>query len=137
MGRPSLYTQELGDKICERLAEGESLLAICRDIQISEGTVRTWVRDHQDFATNYARAREIGDDVEFEKLNEMASERPPTVKGFTDAGWVAWKKNQIDTFKWSLARKRPKKYGDKMQHTGGDGDGPVQFVITRAGSKEK
>jgi hypothetical protein len=48
---------------------------------------------------------------------------------------VNWKRNQIDTFKWMLARKLPKKYGDKIAHTGEDG-GAIQFVVTRAGRKE-
>ncbi len=30
-GRPSLYTEVLATRICKRLAEGESLRAICRD----------------------------------------------------------------------------------------------------------
>ncbi len=30
-GRPSLYTEALAAKICRRLAEGETLRAICRD----------------------------------------------------------------------------------------------------------
>ncbi len=30
-GRPSLYTDALAAKICARLAEGETLRAICRD----------------------------------------------------------------------------------------------------------
>ena len=31
IGRPSLYTEALAAKICRRLAEGESLRAICAD----------------------------------------------------------------------------------------------------------
>ena len=31
MGRPTDYRQETADAICERLANGESLRAICRD----------------------------------------------------------------------------------------------------------
>ncbi len=30
-GRPSLYTEALAAKLCERLAEGESLRTICAD----------------------------------------------------------------------------------------------------------
>ncbi len=30
-GRPSLYTEALAADICRRLAEGETLRAICRD----------------------------------------------------------------------------------------------------------
>jgi hypothetical protein len=135
--RQTKYTPEIAAEICGRLAEGESLRSICRDERIpAESTVRGWDLDNvQGFSAEFKRAREIGTDVEFERLAEMASEEPRTVKGFTDAGWVNWKRNQIDTFKWMLARKLPKKYGDKIAHTGEDG-GAIQFVVTRAGRKE-
>lgn len=121
MGRPSLYTQELGDQICDQLSEGGiSLRAICRDLQISYSTVLTWVRDDEAFANQYARARETGDDADFDGLIDLASQPPPTVKGFTDAGWVAWQKNLVEAYKWSLSKRRPKKYGEKteIEHVG-------------------
>ena len=124
MGRPSLYTVELGNQICEKLAEGGvSLRGICRNLQISYSTVLQWVTDNKDFADQYARAREIGDDADFDGLIDLASEKPPTVKGFTDAGWVSWQKNLIDAHKWSLSKRRPKKYGEKIQqeHSGSVG----------------
>lgn len=129
------YTPELGEAICERLKDGVSLLQTCRELNIKESTVRWWALEIPEFSANYARARELGDDAEFERLTEMAAEEPRlTAQGFVDSGWVTWKKNQIDTHKWSLARKRPKKYGDKLQHSGDD-DNPIQFVVTRSGRK--
>jgi hypothetical protein len=42
-GRPTLYTPETVDRICDRLADGESLKAICREPGMpSERTVLTW-----------------------------------------------------------------------------------------------
>ena len=37
-----------------------------------------------------------------------------------DIGWVAWKRVQIDTMKWLLSKRNPKKYGDKigLEHSG-------------------
>jgi hypothetical protein len=131
----SLYTAELAEAICDRLQDGKSLSESARELNLKESTVRTWVMDNPEFAAKYARAREIGDDVEFERLSELASQPPEkTPQGFVDSGWVQWKRNQIDTFKWQLARKRPRKYGDKMAHVGED-DGPIQFLVTRSGRK--
>src|SRR6185312_4418034 len=122
MARPSSYSEEIADRICDRLMRGDSLNAICsEDAFPPESTVRQWVTDNREgFSAKYARAREIGADREFDQLNAIASEEPPKVKGFVDSGWVAWKRNQIDTMKWSLARKLPKKYGHKLDlnHSG-------------------
>lgn len=114
-GRPTEYTPELGDEICVGLEDGESLLSVCRRLNLKESTVRRWAKDHPDtFGAKYTRAREDGDDIEFERLWELASEEPPVGKYGVDAGWVTWKRNQIDTAKWMLARKRPKKYSEKV-----------------------
>jgi hypothetical protein len=121
MGRPSTYTATVAALICERLEGGESLREICADIGVSHATVLTWARDNEEFANQYARARAIGEDVDFDRLTDDAAEEPRlTVQGSVDPGWVAWKRLQIDTRKWALGKKQPKKYGDKQQveHSG-------------------
>jgi len=56
------YTRELDETICQRLANGEALKAICReDAMPASRTVRTWVaKDLNGFAARYAQARELG-----------------------------------------------------------------------------
>ncbi len=45
-GRPSLYTDKLAAEICRRLAEGESLRAICADKAMPGiSTVMGWLFD--------------------------------------------------------------------------------------------
>ena len=60
-GRPSVYTPQLADEICERLAAGESLRAICADPHMPDKhRVREWALDDRDgFSPRYARARQI------------------------------------------------------------------------------
>lgn len=127
-GRPSHFTQELADEICARLSEGgKSLRTVCEELNIHHTTVLTWARDNPQFADQYARARVIADDVDFDDIVDEASEPPPTVKGFVDAGWVAWKRNLIDAKKWSLSKRRPKKYGDRTV-LAGDPEEPIRVV---------
>jgi hypothetical protein len=118
-----MYSQEVADAICARLAKGESLRGICAGEGMPDhSTVLKWARENEAFGNQYARAREDGDDFEFEGLEQLADEAPPrTVSGSVDAAWVTWQKNRVDLRKWTLARKRPKKYGDKLElgHTGG------------------
>jgi hypothetical protein len=138
------YDQATANEICRRLAEGESLRSICRDKaneMPSHSQVLEWARVNDHFANQYARAREIGDEVEFEGLEELADETPERDdKGRVDPGWVAWQRGRIDVRKWTLARKRPKKYGDKLE-LAGDPDRPlavtaIELVAKRRGGND-
>ena len=62
VGRPSLYTPELGELIAKRLADGETLRSVCRDAGMpDERRVRAWAADPgHPFSDSYARAREVG-----------------------------------------------------------------------------
>jgi hypothetical protein len=58
-GRPSIYSQELADRICERLASGEWIRAICRDDGMpSWSTIFKWLKEKPEFAAQYGRTKE-------------------------------------------------------------------------------
>ena len=68
-GRPTVYTEAIASEVCERLAAGESLNAICRDAHMpAENRVREWALDDRadkggtgaGFAARYTRARSVG-----------------------------------------------------------------------------
>lgn len=59
-GRPSLYTVELGEYICDRMAEGATLVEICREEGMPKPmTVSGWTDQHPNFNLAYARARAL------------------------------------------------------------------------------
>lgn len=130
-----MFTQEAADRICATLREGHSLRHAAKEEGVDPSTVLRWKDANPEFAQQYTRAREIGYDVDFEQLENMAAEQPPqTASGSTDAGWVAWKRLQIDTKKWALSKKAPKKYGDKVEQTHQVGESVTKLVreIVRA-----
>ena len=133
-GRPSLYSDKLAAKICQRLAEGESLRAICRDQAMPDkATVLRWLGDEKNagFRDQYAHAREMQADRFAEEILEIADDTSEDWstdkdgKKTLDHEHVQRSRLRIDTRKWLMARMAPKKYGDKMQHTG-DGGGPIR-----------
>lgn len=145
-GRPSSYTPEIAALICERLAAGESLRAICRDDGMPDrSTVAKWViEDVGGFSSQYTRARDIGLDVLAEEALAIADtpqEGEETEQ--TDDGYkvkrgdmLGHRKLQVDTRKWYLSKLAPKKYGERtaMELTGADG-GPVQISDTERAAK--
>lgn len=121
MARPTDYSQQLAQTICDRLANGESLRAICRDPEMPvKLTVLRWLNKYDEFSSQYAYARQLQAEGEFDEMEELAATATPET--------VQIVKLQIDTRKWVLARKAPKKYGDRMA-IAGDGESPLNVVI--------
>lgn len=112
------YSKELADAICARLAEGESLRKACKNTEggPAVSTFLLWCSNDAALAEQYARARATGTDAEFEELADLEEMQPERDdKGKIDPGFVAWKKLQIDTKKWALSKKAPRKYGEKLE----------------------
>ncbi len=121
-GRPSLYTDKLAAKICWRLAEGESLRAICADKAMPGlSTVMGWLFDdkHEGFPAQDARAREAQAELRADEIVDIAD---GVEHGASEAVQAA--RLRVDARKWIAAKLLPKRYGDKVQHTG-DGGGPI------------
>lgn len=117
-----MYSQDIADAICARLAEGESLRGICRDEGMpSAPTVIRWIRENKPFAEQYAMAREAGYQLLADQLLEIAddSSRDTYVDDNgntrTDTEVVARSRLRLDTRKWMLSKMLPKVYGDKVE----------------------
>lgn len=116
-GAPSIYTPELAEEICHRLAQGESLRSICRDEHMPDrGTVLRWVikPDHP-FAPLYIEAREAGGYADADDISELVQEiRTGTVD--EKAGRV-----MLHGMMWLAERKAPKKHSPRQELTGPEG----------------
>jgi hypothetical protein len=124
-GRPSLYSEDLADEICERIANDEGLSAICRDPRMpTRTTVYRWCRESETFRDNYARARE---DQGHTQADEMKEVRRKLEAGEIDAHTA---RVLSDILKWEAGKRSPRYYGDKIQHTGLDGETPVHTKLT-------
>ena len=135
-GRPTSFTQEIADTICERLMHGETLRQIVLDEAMPHrATVHRWLATNETFRDQYAQAREYQADTIFDEMFDIADD------GSND--WMLRKQGddeievinhehiqrsrlRIDTRKWALARMAPKKYGEKIETTlKGDSDAPL------------
>jgi len=125
IGRPSSHTPEIADEICLRLAEGESLRAICRDDHMpSRETVRKWLRDEtiDRFIGQYAQAREDQAESLADQVLEIAMATTPET--------VVADRLRVDALKWLAGKLKPKVYGNlqRIEQTGADG-GPILEVV--------
>lgn len=123
-GRPTLYSLKIALEICDRIADGESLVKICSDPKMPKKTaVYEWLLRHKEFAEIYARAREDQADTLADEIHAISDELPQQIvddKGKTryDSAYVQWQKNRVDARKWVAAKLKPKKYSDRIAHVG-------------------
>jgi len=149
MAGVSTYTQKIGDAICNRLAEGESLRSICKDEdQPSMATVFKWLNDFPAFSEQYARAREEQAEALADEITSIAdevgtrslvNEEGEEVLVAFDATAVARNRLRIDARKWVASKLKPKKYGDKMMLADSDGNNlpAPQFIIQPVAAKSE
>ena len=148
-GRPSSFTQEVADIICERLADGESLRSICEaDGMPSKATVFNWLLkpEHSGFFDQYTRARELQADSHVDEMPDIADDSSNDYITKTNADGSTYEqvnsehiqrsRLRIDTRKWIAERMRPKKYGAKVALTDPDG-GPLVVQVLKLSDAEK
>ncbi len=100
-------------KLCERIAKGESKVAVCEDARMpGYSTVTAWLKEDETggLQAAYALARE--DQADYLADVILAESRA--------GGDVQRQRLIVDTMKWSAAHLKPKAYGDKLdiKHTG-------------------
>lgn len=137
--KPVRFTAALGDLICNLLAEGKSLVTICKlENKPHVSTVFDWLakgtgemarEPYKTFADKYARAREAQAEFYASEIIDIADDATQD-ELFTDEGkrvcnaeFVMRSKLRVDARKWVASKLLPKKYGEKIQaeHTGKDG----------------
>jgi len=140
-GRPTKFNQQTADLICMMLSEGMSLRQILKADTVgalpAQSTVYEWLIRHPLFAEQYARAREEQADTNADEILDIADEMPPEYtdkEGRTslDATYINWQKNRIEARKWTAAKLRPKKYGDRVALEGVEGGAAIKTEDTNA-----
>jgi hypothetical protein len=125
MPYPSKKTPELIEQVLTRLAHGETLAALGRELDFHPNNWSVWVREDEALAIAYQRARDVGADVIAEDVLRIIDEEPERVVEIDkdgnratsriDSAAVSWAKNRAEMRLKLLAKWNPKKYGDKQQ----------------------
>lgn len=109
----------MADDICNKIADGQSLRAICKDEEYPDrSTVFRWLADpaNTEFRDQYALAREASADADADDIGHYARE---AAEGRIEP---AAARAAIDGLKWSAGKRKPKVYGDKVALVGGGKD---------------
>lgn len=126
------FSKEIFDTICERIAGGESLRAICADDDMPhDSTVCRWLAadDGGELCQQYAHARERQADAIFDEILEIADDARNDWMAANGEDAEAFRLNgehvqrsklRIDARKWMAGKLKPKVYGDRLDLTNSD-----------------
>jgi hypothetical protein len=145
-GQPTIYTDAIADKICARLANGESLVTICKDKDMPcRAAVQRWLQEdrHKGFIDKYARAHTEQADFYASQIIEIADEDIATVQRgedsqevVFDSTAVARNRLRVDARKWYASKLAPKKYGEKLALGQADDLLPLVTIKDLTGRKD-
>lgn len=121
------FTQDLFDRICDRIADGESLRDICREYdKPNKGTFFRWLATDKALADQYAKAKEAQAEFMADEIMNIADDGTNdwieqrgddgAIKAYKFNGEaVARSRLRVDARKWVAAKLLPKKYGEKTE----------------------
>ena len=127
-GRPTKYSKEIADEICQLIATSSNgLNIICKsnDSLPCVGTVYNWINEYPEFLNKYTRAREEQADFMADEILSIADDATndfmTVIKGdkkydVENKEWTSRSKLRVEARKWVAAKLKPRKYGDKIDH---------------------
>jgi len=111
-----MVTDKQAAQVLELLADGMSLRAACRKVEISRAKDILDLVDHDEaYAAHYAHARERGYTMLGEDLLQVSDD--DTIEPNS-------RRIMVDTRKWMLAKMLPKRFGEKLELSGKLTTGP-------------
>ena len=121
MPTPSTFTVETFFAILDRIRNGETLKAICREDGMPDpNTFRRWVRDFPERERLYDKARLDGTDALADELIDIAWDTSHDTivdaKGRATCNheWIARSRLKSETIRFLLMKLNPRRYGEKM-----------------------
>ena len=159
LGRPTVFTPKVGETICARMCDGESLREICLDEKMpTRSSVHLWLVQAKGedpapglkiFSDQYKEAVEVRAENMFDELegiaddgqNDWMEKEAKDGSSYTvlDHEHVQRSRLRIDTRKWKLSKMLPKRFGERSTITTEDEEGntvPIQGNIIQFASQK-
>ena len=130
------WTDETASQVCEDIESGLTLRAVAEKNGISKALILKKVAISPEFRDQYARAMDVRTEVDCDALADQIAQEPETNNFGVDSGWVAWQRVRVDTMKWLLSKRNPKKYGERTT-LAGDPEAPLVLADRIANARKR
>lgn len=130
-------TPEVFEAVLADVAAGEAASTALAEREVNRRTFWAHLAKDDEAANKYARAKSLGLERLADEIIDIADAREGDVmldeetgRRLIDNEAVQRARLRVDSRKWLLSKLAPKKYGDKLGLTGGDGEGPIEITAT-------
>jgi hypothetical protein len=140
-GRPRALTNALAKEFCERIADGETVRQIAASEHMpTAGSIYLALASDAQLSEQYARAREaqlarwedelleISDDGTNDWV-ERENKDGSKYQAF-NGEHVQRARLRVDSRKWLMSKRLPKKYGDRVALDGDGEGGPIKHAVS-------
>jgi len=130
LGRPSIYTDELADKMLEEIASGRSVIGMCREEEWTPNadTWYRWLYKIEGLSDRYTRAKAFQSEREADIILDIADNA--TNQDYQVA------RLRVDARKWIASKLLPNKYGERTQIDHSSTDGSMKPTVIELVAKK-
>lgn len=135
LGRPTIYTEELGKRICDVVAThscGLNKLTSMFDWMPDKTTINEWRWSNSSFSTQYTKAKIAQSELMAEDCIDIADDTSNDITynkngdEVCNTEFVNRSRLRVDTRKWIAAKLLPKIYGDMQRTDSGDNNKEIK-----------
>lgn len=144
MGRPTDYTPQLADEICEAIENSiRGITHICKandNFPVAQ-TFRRWLKQYPELRAKYAQAKEHQADFMADEIVEVAYDDKKDWRVILDEDGnekqifvseaIGRSRLKMDALKWHASKLAPKKYADAHKTEHGVSESVMQNIIDK------
>jgi hypothetical protein len=128
VGRPTIYSKEIGNLIFEAMSDGSDLVSVCKlEGMPHRTTVYVWMDKYPEFKDMIGKGRIGLADFMANQIHVIAQTAKPENSSADSI--------KLQAYKWLTSKIRPRVYGDKVQtEVSGPDGGPIEATVLDASS---
>lgn len=146
VGRPTKYTKELAEEICETIASSsKGLTRLCKENKNwpNRSNIMKWLRKYPEFRDLYTKSKQDQVDVFVDEILEIADDTSNDTliridkngeeQEICNSEWINRSRLRVDTRKWLAAKLCPRVYGERAikEHVSEDAKSLIERIIDK------
>src|SRR6266700_4174115 len=146
-GPATTCTPQRVERICDLTAQGYTLRQVAAEEGVDKSTIVNWLRRNPTLRWQYDQAFALWCEVTASEMADIASEgtndwmdrelSSGRIERVVDHENVQRSRLRIDTIKWLMARRNPKRWGDRVEYLVQHDEDPARVAMSAEERREQ